>query len=126
MIRYSPILIKMFNVEVMITILDNEKVLHQEYSPNINRKLILPIGNKLQDTDVMKVAMVHNKTIHTELPKEAIGVAQRAFISPLYNKNGRVIGSIGVGLSVDHKGISKAVQHLASATEELEEISKNV
>ena len=127
MIHFTPVLKTFFNTDVIITISDREKVLHQDFTPNVSEKLRLPIGFKLRDFDVMKEAMKIKETIYTELPKEAFGVAQKAITSPIYDKAGEVIGSIGVGLSIDNQVKMKEIaeqfvatsQEISASTEEL-------
>lgn len=134
LIHFTPTLKSFFNTDVIITISDREKIIHQDYTPNVSEKLILPIGYKLEnENDIMLHSMEKNETIYTELPKEAFGVAQKAITSPIYDKNGEIIGSIGVGLSIDpqvklmnvaeqfvsnSQEISAATQELASSAED--------
>lgn len=127
MIHFTPVLKTFFNTDVIITISDREKVLHQDLTPNVSEKLRLPIGFKLRDSDVMKEAMETKKSIYIQLPKEAFGVAQKAITSPIFDTNGEVIGSIGVGLSIDNQVKMREIaeqflatsQEISASTEEL-------
>lgn len=120
MIHFTPIFKSFFNTDVIITITDKEKVIHQDYTPNVSEKLHLPFGFKLRNTDVMMEAMKTKKTIYTELPKEAFGVAQKAITSPIYDKNKSIIGSIGIGLSIDNQvRLTEIAEQFVATTQEI-------
>jgi hypothetical protein len=128
----SPLLSELFSQDITIGVCDKEKYLM--YIPGKTFSLGMVPGSPLQEGDVIPKAIKKNKVQKAIVPEEVFGFPILAFAIPLRDANGRVVGGVGVGSSMDHYNrlfeiaskLSIAVEQVTSTIEELANSSTNL
>lgn len=132
LIHFVPIIKKLFNEDVSISMSNLDSVILQ-----INSKE-LPVsdmvGQKLTAQDPMLDVMRKNRTTTLNIPKEAYGHAMIVTIVPITNRQEKVIGSIAVCASVNKRvelidvaeKFATTSEEIGAATEQLSSSAENL
>jgi uncharacterized protein YoxC len=98
-VRVGPFLQDLINEDVTIGIYNTEKLVinfpAKTFSLNVNP------GDPLVDGDIVAAAIRQNKNQSAVVPEELFGVSIIARAIPLHDEAGKVIGGVGVGLSIE-------------------------
>lgn len=119
-IKIAPFFQAMIPYDFMVGVADREKFL--AYFPPRDTSYTLPIskGSGLPKQDAIYQAMETGKMHVTTIPKEAFGVPFRAAGIPVKNRNGEIIGGIGIGISLSSlQHLQDSSQRIAASTQEI-------
>lgn len=104
--------------EMVITISDTEKLIEV-----INGKTF---GLPVKKDEIFKENWMSAKCIRSqqdldvEVGKEVLGIPYRAFVTPIFDDNGKIVGSVGITTSTDkHKRLMEFSETFASSIEEI-------
>ena len=116
-VTIAPFLNKLINDDVTIGVCDTEKMLVN--IPGETFDLKLKPGHPLQEQDAVTMAIRQNKEVSMVVPKEVFGFPLAAHAIPIHDENGRVIGGVGVGTSLEkaHK-LFEMAESFSSIVEE--------
>ena len=120
-----PLIKKTIPIDNTIAITDTKKYLRA-----------LPFGNKtksgldgkpLRDGDPIRDAMSRNETTFHVLDKKVFGVAFKTACTPIYDEDGKLLGGLGIGISLDNQEklqqmaeqLSDMYEKILSAADEL-------
>lgn len=96
----APHLKELFGRDIMISVTDTDKFL--TYVPGDHIDVHAQAGNRIPDSDTMRVAMAKKQTISGNIPKEAYGFAFKGICAPIFDDDGiKVIGCSGIGIAMD-------------------------
>lgn len=118
-VHFAPMIKKLFTADVAISISNLETVvLH------IQSKELSAIGNmtghRLTSADPMLDVMRRNREQVMTIPKEHYGVDIKAAIVPITNKQGKVVGSLGVVSSIHNRvNLVDIADKFATSSEEI-------
>jgi uncharacterized protein YukE len=126
-VKLAPVFQKLIPYDFMVGIADREKFIANFPAKDVSYRLPFLTGSSLPKEDAIYLAMETGKVQTVNVPPEAFGVPFQASGIPIRDRDGNIIGGIGVGVS--SKGInilresaasvSAAGQQLAATTEEL-------
>lgn len=98
-IKVAPFLNSLSNDDITIGIYDTEKLIinipGKTFSLNVNP------GDPLLEGDIVTNAIRNNTSLSAIVPKELFGFPLAARAIPLHDEEGRVIGGIGMGTSLE-------------------------
>jgi len=98
-VKVGPLLQSLVNDDITVGIYDTEKLIinypAKSFSLNVNP------GDSLVEGDIVTDAIRQNKSKVAAVPPELFGVHLIARAVPLHDDDGKVIGGVGVGLSID-------------------------
>jgi hypothetical protein len=126
-IKLAPVFQALIPYDFMVGITDRERFLAYFPAKDVSIKLPISQGALIPKEDVIYRAMETGRIQSTIIPKEAFGVPFKAIGIPVKDRNGTVIGGIGVGLSLNSlthlqdssQRITAASQEITATTEEL-------
>lgn len=95
----APHLKEMFQQDIAITVTDTEKYI--AYYPGDKIDVKITVGNEVSKTDPIYRSFTNGEILKGNAPKTIYGVPFRAVSSPLKNKNGDIVGAIGIAKSLD-------------------------
>lgn len=133
LIEFAPTLKKLFTADVTISISDLEIVIL-----NLQSKELSAIGDmtglRLTAKDPMIDVMRNKREQVMTIPKEYYGVDIKAVIVPITNKQGKVVGSLGVSSSVENRvnlidiadKFATSSEEIGASTEELSASAQNL
>lgn len=131
-VNFAPVIKKLFTEDVSINISDLEKVVFQSFSEELSKANV--VGNKLTAQDPMLAVMRNNREMTLNIPKELYGTAVKVTITPISNKQGKVIGSIAVSTSIRNRvelidvaeKFAASSEEIVAATEQLSASAENL
>ncbi|NPV91127.1 MAG: chemotaxis protein [Firmicutes bacterium] len=113
----APVLQKMFPLDTMVQISDTEKFL--AYMPG--REVIIPgdvVGTKVPPNNPIYQAMQSQGYVSFEVPREDVGISFKACAMPVKNKDGQIIGGLGMGFSLRSQNVLlEAAQNIAASAQ---------
>lgn len=120
---YNAMYIKdLFDEDIFVGVSDTEFFI--KYFPGNELDIKETEGSKLKPGDAMYECIQENRKIVKTIPKEVFGIPFKSITIPLHDENGAVVGSLGIG-----KSIERQVQH-AQSTESiaasLEEVTASI
>ena len=127
-VKAVPFFKMIFPFDCMIAVSDREKFVF--YLPGIKMRTESPVGQPLQEGDGLWEA-VNKKEVHVNVvPREVWGFPFKNISAPLTDEDGRVVGAIGVGYSLENQEmLQETTQTIASSSQEIlassEELSAN-
>lgn len=110
------------NDDMAITVTDKEKLI--AYIPGRTIKLPVNIGMKLNPRWGVAQAMQKREVIRQIMPKEVLGIVYRAICTPVQDNDGKVVGCVGISMSIDRQHQLMEMADILS--ESLSEIGKGV
>lgn len=117
-IKVGPILQSLVNDDITVGIYDTEKLIinypAKSFSLNVNP------GDPLMEGDIVTDAIRQNESKISAVPPELFGVHLIARAIPLHDDNGKVVGGVGVGLSIEK------AQHLSDISSNLSTVVDEV
>lgn len=117
-VEYAPVIKKLFNEDVDITVADRETVLEQLMSSELNVQNSK--GRTMGPEEPMMDVIRKNKVATMYIPKEYYGCPFTATMVPITDKGGRVIGGIAVSRSTrKQEQLTEAAEQFASSSEEI-------
>lgn len=124
-INVLPILKKTIFYDLGITLADCEKYVMSLAADSLN--FTIPIGSPIKEGSGMYKAIHERRQVLFRADKALRGVAYIVCSTPLFSKNGEVIGAISVAESTERydsmkeiaSGLSKGISDLASASQEM-------
>lgn len=93
-----PYLANLFDEDVSFGIVDTERYLRVQLSPNLDLKI--HEGDTIPKGGALFEAIKSNKVIIKNVPKEVYGIPFRSYAIPVHEENGKVSGCIVVGKSL--------------------------
>lgn len=120
---YNAMYIKdLFDEDIFVGVSDTEFFI--KYFPGNELDIKETEGSKLKPGDAMYECIQENRKIVKIIPKEVFGIPFKAITIPLHDETGNVVGSLGIG-----KSLERQVQH-AQSTESiaasLEEVTASI
>jgi archaellum component FlaC len=124
-LKVAPLLNDLFPEDITIGICDTEKFLLSV--PGKTFSLGIEPGTPLQEGDAITNAIRNKRIERAYVPEEVFGFPIIASATPLYDENGKVIGGVGVGTSMEQYNtlfgiaskLSEAVEQVTATIEEL-------
>jgi uncharacterized protein YukE len=128
----APLMTELFPEDITIGVCDTEKYLM--YIPGKTYSLGMEVGSPLQEGDVIPKAIKENTIQKAYVPEQVFGVPIIAFAIPLRDENGRAVGGVGVGSSMDRYNklfdiaskLSLAVDQVTGTIGELAQSASNL
>lgn len=126
-VKVAPFLNQLIQDDVTVGIYDTEKLIVN--IPGKTFSLNVKVGDPLQEGDIITDAIRQNKKKVSMVPKELFGFPLAARAIPLHDENGRVIGGVGLGTSLEKsdqlhrvaESLSVIVEQTASAIQDIAE-----
>ncbi len=126
-VKVAPFLNQLIQDDVTVGIYDTEKLIVN--IPGKTFSLDVKAGDPLQEGDIITDAIRQNKKKVSMVPKELFGFPLAARAIPLHDENGRVIGGVGLGTSLEKsdqlhrvaESLSVIVEQTASAIQDIAE-----
>ncbi|MER2105785.1 MAG: methyl-accepting chemotaxis protein [Solibacillus sp.] len=119
LIHFAPTLKKLFTADVAISISDLETVVLQLHSKELSAVGDM-LGHRLTEKDPMIDVMRRNREQMMTIPREYYGVDLKVAIVPITNKQGKVVGSLGVSSSIHNRvDLIDIADKFASSSEEI-------
>lgn len=100
-IRFAPMLKKLFTADVSVDISDLEKVVFEIPSTELGHKSVL--NRRLTEQDPMVSVMRNNRAQSLTIPKELYGVDLKLALVPITNVAGKVVGSLAISSSIKNR-----------------------
>ncbi|WP_186278825.1 methyl-accepting chemotaxis protein [Lysinibacillus sp. BW-2-10] len=127
LVHFAPTFKQLFLNDVAITISDTEKVVFHSDSNAIKIGNANPVGILLKTNEPMYQVMQIRKMIQMDIPIELYGISGKITISPLFDDQKKVIGSIVIATSLDNqvkltqvaKQFSQSSETISASTQEL-------
>ncbi len=124
-IKVAPYLNNLVQDDITIGIYDTEKLLMNV--PGKSFSLNVTPGDPLAEGDIITEAVRRNEAKAAMVPKELFGFPLIARAIPLHDENGRVIGGVGLGTSLEKanqlyemaESFSAIVEETAASIEEI-------
>ncbi|MFF2090891.1 methyl-accepting chemotaxis protein [Paenibacillus sp. NPDC058174] len=145
-VKVAPLLRNLTNDDMTIGIYDTEKLIVN--IPGRTFSLNVSPGDPLREGDIVNDAIKNNTVLSAVVPKELFGFPLAARAIPLHDEQGRVIGGVGMGTSLEKanklfemaesfsaiveqttasiEGISQSVTHLTSRVNDVSNQMKDV
>lgn len=98
-VRIAPLLNNLTNDDITIGIYDTEKLIIN--FPGKTFSLNVSPGDPLMEGDIVTNAIRTNTALSAVVPKELFGFPLAARAIPLHDEQGRVIGGVGMGTSLE-------------------------
>ncbi len=118
MVKVAPLVQTLFPVDCMIVVADREKYL--AYFPGKKIKMTDNVGQPMRKTSSIYEAIHTGKVVYREVPREAFGFVFKANAVPVKDENGKIIGGIGLGISLEtQEALQNAAQTVAAASQQL-------
>lgn len=100
-IRFAPMLKKLFTADVSVDISDLEKVVFEIPSTELGHNSVL--NRRLTEQDPMVSVMRNNRAQSLTIPKELYGVDLKLALVPITNVAGKVVGSLAISSSIKNR-----------------------
>lgn len=131
-IKVAPLLNKLIHDDVTVGVYDTEKAVC--YIPGETFTLNVELGSPLQEGDAITAAIRSNHEIMDIVPKEVFGFPIFAKSIPIHDHNNKVIGGVGVGVSLEKsnrlhevaENLSAIVQETAASIDDITGSVKNL
>ncbi|HHY74969.1 MAG TPA: chemotaxis protein [Bacillus bacterium] len=118
LISFLPAIKEVIPLESMMAVTDTEKYLI--YLPGTELNLGDIEGKPIPEGDAISKALKTKKIEMVTVPKEIYGVPFKAKGVPIFDEKGKVIGALGLGLSLaSQEKLTSMAQQFASTTEEI-------
>lgn len=127
LIKFAPVIQESIPGDVMVGITDTEKFL--AYLPGKEMRLggADPVGTPILEGDAIYTAIKTKKSQFMQVPKEVFGVPFKATGVPIFDDNGRLLGGLGIGISINNQEkLSNMAQQFASTSEEISASSEEL
>lgn len=98
-VKVAPLLKSLTNDDITIGIYDTEKLIIN--IPGNTFSLNVTPGDPLMEGDIVTDAIRNNTALSAVVPKELFGFPLAARAIPLHDEQGRVIGGVGMGTSLE-------------------------
>ncbi|MGV8145561.1 MAG: methyl-accepting chemotaxis protein [Alkaliphilus sp.] len=112
----------LFDEDIFVGVSDTEFFI--KYFPGNELDIKAEDGEKLKHGDVMYECVQRDKKIVKIVPKEVFGIPFKAITIPLHDENGNVVGSLGVGKSLERQ--MQHAQSTESIAASLEEVTASI
>ena len=117
-VELAPALQKLVPLDCMIAVTDTHKYLRFVPGEKIKAPIDLT-GTDIPKVDTLNIAINSGKPERMVVPKEAIGIEFESTAIPIFDKQGIVIGAIGLGIGLENRESLISTAHLvASSTEQ--------
>lgn len=128
-VKVAPLLKSLTNDDITIGIYDTEKLIIN--IPGRTFSLNVKPGDPLVERDIVTDAIRNNKALSAVVPKELFGFPLAARAIPLHDEQGRVIGGVGMGTSLEKANALFEMAESFSAiveqtTASIEDISQSI
>ncbi|WP_339223828.1 methyl-accepting chemotaxis protein [Paenibacillus sp. FSL W7-1332] len=128
-VKVAPLLKSLTNDDITIGIYDTEKLIIN--IPGRTFSLNVKPGDPLVEGDIVTDAIRNNKALSAVVPKELFGFPLAARAIPLHDEQGRVIGGVGMGTSLQKANALFEMAESFSAiveqtTASIEDISQSI
>jgi len=100
-IRFAPMLKKLFTADVSVDISDLEKVVFEIPSTELGHNSVL--NRRLTEQDPMVSVMRNNRAQSLTISKELYGVDLKLALVPITNVAGKVVGSLAISSSIKNR-----------------------
>ncbi|WAA08956.1 methyl-accepting chemotaxis protein [Fervidibacillus albus] len=117
-LKVAPYLNQLTHDDITVGIYDTEKLIINY--PGKTFSLNVKPGDPLQEGDIITNAIRQNQLLTASVPKELFGVDLVAKAMPIHDKNGRIVGGIGIGTNMERAmELSKISLNLSAVMEEV-------
>ncbi len=114
----APLIQKILPLDCMVGITDTRKFLKVFFGEKIKMDFDL-VGMEVPEQDAIALAMKKNGTIDMIVPKEAFGFEFRSMAIPLRNKDGKLLGGLGIGFDLENSlKVNDMAQHVANSAQQ--------
>ena len=126
-IKIAPLLNDLIHDDITVGIYDTEKLILN--IPGKTFALNVSPGDPLMEGDIVTNAIKTNRPLSATLPKELFGFPLIARALPLYDDQGKVVGGVGIGTSLEKanklfemaESFSAIVEQTAASVEDISE-----
>ncbi|KGR87005.1 methyl-accepting chemotaxis protein [Lysinibacillus odysseyi] len=126
-VKIAPLLNELIHDDITVGIYDTEKLIIN--IPGKTFSLNVSPGDPLVEGDIVTNAIKTNRPLSATLPKELFGFPLIARALPLHDDQGRVIGGVGIGTSLEKanklfemaESFSAIVEQTAASIEDISE-----
>lgn len=126
-VKIAPLLNELIHDDITVGIYDTEKLIIN--IPGKTFALNVSPGDPLVEGDIVTNAIKTNRPLSAILPKELFGFPLIARALPLHDEQGKVIGGVGIGTSLDKanklyevaESFSAIVEQTAASIEDISE-----
>ena len=126
-VRIAPLLNELIHDDITVGVYDTEKLIIN--IPGKTFALNVRPGDPLVDGDIVTKAIKTNRPLSAVLPKELFGFPLIARALPIHDDQGKVIGGVGVGTSLEKanklfemaESFSAIVEQTAASIEDISE-----
>ncbi|WP_042352603.1 methyl-accepting chemotaxis protein [Bacillus massiliigorillae] len=116
-IKVAPYLNKLIHEDITVGIYDTEKAVC--YIPGETFSLNIKLGSPLQEGDAITAAVRGNREVMDIVPKEVFGFPIVANSIPIHDFNNKVIGGVGIGVSLEKSNqLYEVAENLSAIVEE--------
>jgi len=117
-VKVAPLLNKLYLQDVMVAVCDTEKVL--AYHPAQTFDIGMKAGDKLKEGSSLDQAIKTRKGGVFLIGKELHGVPYKTITEPIFDEDNRVIGAVGVGISVENQNrLREVIEQFSASFEEV-------
>lgn len=118
LLQVAPLIRQLYSEEEsMIAVTDRHTFLYFEADGVLN---VSTVGEAVKEGDGLYEAMEQNQVISVDIPKQVRGIPFKAITLPVHDDEGRVIGSLGVGVSLERKlALLGSATNLAASMEQI-------
>jgi len=121
-VKVTPLLRKLYPQDVMVGVTDTENVL--AYQPADSFDVGLKVGEHVKAGSSFSVVMKERKGQVMNVANEVYGVPFKAITEPIFDENHHIIGSVGVGISLENQNKLREVIEQFSAS--FQEVSSSI
>jgi hypothetical protein len=115
LLEFAPFIQQLMPLDCMIGITDTKKFLGVKYGERINMGIDLA-GMEVPEQDAIFTAMKTGKKVDMIVPKEAFGFRFRSTAIPIRDKNGKVVGGLGIGFGAENSEKLIELAHVVSSS----------
>lgn len=123
--EFSPYLKTIIGKDMMVAVTDRERFIAYVPGDKIDVKAV--VGERIPASDPILATIASGKTLKANVPKEAYGYPFKATMTPVFDDHGKVVGCVGIGISMETEvevmelstGLSQAMEQVAAAIQEI-------
>ena len=120
LVKLGPVFQALIPYDFMVGVTDTEKFVAYCPARDTSYKLPISVGSPVSKQDAIYQAMATGKIQTMTIPQEAFGVPFQATGIPIKNRDGVVIGGLGIGVSLSSiQQLRDSSQRIAATSEEL-------
>lgn len=118
--KLAPVFQALIPYDFMVGVTDRERFIGYFPARDTSIKLPISVGQRVPETDCIAKAMQSGKIVSDVVPKEVFGVPFKSSGIAIKDRNGNVIGGIGIGVSLSSlTNLQESSQRIAATSQEI-------